>query len=556
MFPNPSPPDAMLTCKDVTYSIAGRILFEGATFTVNRGEKTAIVGPNGAGKSTLFRLILGEDKPDSGKIQREEWTTAGFLPQESEPVGEETALEIALGKGGRLEEVEALLKKHEDEGTYDDPHYFEVQSEYDVLTDPATEAKAKGMLRGLGYRQSDWERPAKELSGGWVMRAHLARLLVLQPDLLMLDEPTNHLDLHSLWWFQDHLKKYEGAVLMISHDREFMDGVAKHVLEIDNQVMEHYKGSYSDFLLERRKRFEQRHAAWKNQAKEISEIQQFIDRFRSVSSKAAQVQSREKQLAKIDRIEKPRAPRKVFRIQFPQPERSGQRVIAAENMDFSYPGSDIKVYDNLDLFVEREERIVLVGPNGAGKSTLMKLLAGVLEPTSGKVSPGHNCRIGYFSQHRADTMDTQNTVLQEVMDANPEIREDEARGILGSFLFRKDDVFKKVEVLSGGEKSRLNLVKFLVDPPNLLLMDEPTTHLDIVSIEALIIALEKYAGTLVFISHDVHFIKELATKVLHISAGKLSKYDGGYDYYLEKTNAEENARAAVTAGQPLGNEQV
>jgi len=546
----------MLTCKDVTYSIAGRTLFEEASFTVNRGEKTSIVGPNGAGKSTLFRLILDEDKPDSGRIQREEWTTVGFLAQEGVPTGEETALDIAIGKGGRLAEVEEMLKKHEEAGTYEDPHYFEVQSEYDILNDPATEAKAKAMLRGLGYRQSDWERPAKELSGGWVMRAHLARLLVLAPDLLMLDEPTNHLDLHSLWWFQDHLRKYDGALLLISHDREFMDGVTTKVLEIDHGKMEAYKGNYSDFVDERRKRFENRHASWKNQQKDISQRQQWIDRFRGVGSKASQVQSRIKELEKLERIEKPRAPRKVFRIQFPQPERSGQRVVTLENCGFTYPGSEQPVYDKLDLFVEREDRIVLVGPNGAGKSTLMKLLAGVHEPTEGKRTEGHNCRIGYFSQHRSETMKMDNTVLQEVLDSNPEIKEDAARGILGSFLFRKDDVFKKVEVLSGGEKSRLNLVKFLVDPPNLLLMDEPTTHLDLVSIEALIIALKNYAGTLVFISHDVHFIKKLATKVLHISAGKVDKYDGSYDYYLEKTNAEENARAAVTAGGPLGNEQV
>lgn len=335
-----------------------------------------------------------------------------------------------------------------------------------------------------------------------------------------------------------------------------MDRVADTTLEIDNQVMSLYKGNYSHFLQERRKRFEQQHAAWKNQQKQISETQSFIDRFRSVGSKASQVQSRIKQLEKVDRLSKPKAPRKVFRIQFPQPERSGQRVITLEQSAFSYPGAEVKVYENLDLFIERGDRIVLIGPNGAGKSTLLKLLAGVLTPTGGSRTEGHNCRIGYFSQHRSETMKGGNTVLQEVLDANPEIREDEARGILGSFLFRKDDVFKKVEVLSGGEKSRLNLVKFLVDPPNLLLMDEPTTHLDLVSIEALIIALKNYAGTLVFISHDVYFIKQLATKVLHIAAGKIDKYDGSYDYYLEKTNAEENTRAALVAGGPLSNEQV
>jgi len=384
--------------------------------------------------------------------------------------------------------------------------------------------------------------------------AHLARILVIEPDLLMLDEPTNHLDLLSLLWFQNHLKNYSGAILMISHDREFMDAIVEKVYDISEQKLDSYKGNYTHFLKERRERFERQHAAWKNQQKEIKALQEFADKFRSVASKASQAQSKLKQIERMEKIEKPSPPRKVFRIQFPQPVRSGQRAIALGGVHMSY--GETKVYSGLDLDVERGERTVLVGPNGSGKSTLLKILAGVVDIQEGERRPGHNCRIGYFSQHRSETLNEKNTVLQEVLDANPEIREDEARGVLGSFLFRKEDVFKKVNVLSGGEKSRLNLIKFLVDPPNLLLMDEPTTHLDIISIEALIIALKNYEGTLVFISHDVHFIRSLATKVLHVSAGKVTAYAGGYDYYLEKTDAEEDARAAVTAGGPLGNEQV
>lgn len=544
----------MLTIRKLTKSVSTKTLFEDANLTINYGERLALVGPNGAGKSTLFGLILGEDTPDSGEIDRDEWTTTGFLPQEADPVANETALEIALGKAGQIEELEKILKAHEDAGTVEDPAYFEAQTKFDALSDPALEGKAKKILRGLGFREHDWERPANELSGGWVMRAHLARLLALEPELLMLDEPTNHLDLMSLWWFRDHLKNYSGAVLMISHDREFMDGVVESVAEIEDQKLNHYKGNYSDYEVERQKRYENRLAAYKNQQKQIGDIQDFIDRFRSTSSKASQVQSRVKQLEKIEKLEKPKPPRKVFRIQFPQPTRAGQRVISLEDIDMSY--GDTQVYKNLNLDVQREDRIVLVGPNGAGKSTLLKILAGEVEFQAGTRKPGHNCRLGYFSQHRSEQLKPNNTVLDEVMEANGAMKEDEARGVLGSFLFRKDEVFKPCKVLSGGEKSRLNLVKFLVDPPNLLLMDEPTTHLDLISIEALVLALKNYAGTLVFISHDVHFIRSLATSVLHVSAGTVTKYSGGYDYYLEKTNAEENARNALTAGDPLENAQV
>ncbi len=532
--------------------MGARTLFSDAKMTINYGERTAIVGPNGAGKSTLFGLILGEDTADEGNIQRDEWTTVGFLPQESEPIGNETALQVALGQAGETEKLEKILKAHEDAGTVEDPAYFEAQTKFDSLNDPKAEAKAKKLLRGLGFRESDWERPANELSGGWIMRAHLARLLVQEPELLMLDEPTNHLDLLSLLWFQDYLKNYGGAVLMISHDREFMDALIEQVYEIDEQKLHSYKGNYSQFIVQKTERYERALVAYQNQQKEIKKLQEFVDKFRVI--KATQAKSKEKQIEKIDKIPKPARPRKVFKIQFPQPKRSGQKVFELDNVSQSY--GETKVYENLNFTVERGERIVLVGPNGSGKSTLIKILAGVIPIDGGERKPGLNTSIGYFSQHRSETLNERNTVLQEVMDANGEFREDDARAVLGSFLFRKDDVFKKVGILSGGEKSRLNLIKFLVDPPNLLLMDEPTTHLDIISIEAMVLALEKYEGTLVFISHDVHFIRSLATKVLHVSAGKVTSYSGGYDYYLEKTGAEDNARAAVTAGGPLSNEQV
>jgi ATP-binding cassette subfamily F protein 3 len=334
-------------------------------------------------------------------------------------------------------------------------------------------------------------------------------------------------------------------VLLISHDRAFMDEIVGSVYEIDERKLAAYTGNYADFLRIKEERYEQQNAAYKNQQKEIANLREFYDRFRQVASKASQAMSKLKQIERMELIEKPVPPRKPFRFQIPQPPRGGQRIIGLEKINFAY-GENV-VYRGLDLDVERGERTVLVGPNGSGKSTLLKLLAGVLEPQKGERKLGLNAKIGYFSQHRSATLDPTKTVLQEVMDSNGTLSENEARGILGSFLFRKDEIYKKTEVLSGGEKTRLNLIKFLVDPPNLLLMDEPTTHLDIHTVESLILALAGYEGTLVFISHDVHFIRKLATKVLHVHAGQVSPYPGGYDYFLEKTGALGNERAALTA---------
>ena len=536
----------MLTIRDVKKSLGGRTLFEDLSLQVNYGERAALVGPNGAGKSTLFSLILGKDTPDTGTIERDEWTMVGYLPQESEAAGDETVLDVATGRVGEIPALEARLKVLESAGTVDGPEYLEAHAKHEALSNPQVEAKAKKMLSGLGYRETDFSRPAREMSGGWVMRAHLARLLVMEPDLLLLDEPTNHLDLLSLLWLQNYLKTYSGAILVISHDRAFMDEIAESVHDIFEGKLIHYTGNYSEFLRQREANYEQRVAAYKNQQKEITALQDFYERFRQVASKASQAQSKLKQIERMEKLDKPTQPKKPFRFQIPEPPRGGQRAMSLENIHMAY-GSNV-VYKGMSLEIERGERTALVGPNGAGKSTLLKILAGVVPFQKGERREGHNARIGYFSQHRADTLKAGNSVLEEVMEAAPTVREDEARGILGSFLFRKDDIHKKTEILSGGEKSRLNLIKFLVDPPNLLLMDEPTTHLDILTVESLILALERYAGTLVFISHDVYFIRKLATKILHVNAGEVASYVGGYDYFLEKSGALGDERAALTAG--------
>ena len=539
----------MLTIKKLKKTIGGRTLFEEADMQVNYGERVALVGPNGAGKSTLFSLLLKKDEADSGTIDRDEWTMIGHLAQEGEAIGEETVLDVATGRAGEIPALEKRLKELEEAGTVDIPEYSEASSKHAALSDPKVEAKAKKILVGLGYKQEDFERKAKELSGGWVMRAHLARLLVMEPDLLLLDEPTNHLDLVSLLWLQNYLKTYPGAVLLISHDRQFMDEIIETVYEISECRLHSYSGNYTAYLEERDARYERQNAAYKNQQKEIADLREFYDRFRQVASKASQAMSKLKQIERMELIEKPLPPRKPFRFQIPQPPRGGQRAVILEEIHMAYPTSrgERKVYEGLDLTVERMERTVLVGPNGAGKSTLLKILAGVLEFQKGKRIEGPNAKIGYFSQHRAATLDPNKSILDEVKASNGELSENDARGILGSFLFRKDDIYKKTSVLSGGEKTRLNLVKFLVDPPNLLLMDEPTTHLDIHTVESLIMALGAYEGTLVFISHDVHFIRKLATKVLQVNNGKVTPYLGTYDDFLEKVGALGNEREALTA---------
>jgi ATP-binding cassette, subfamily F, member 3 len=536
----------VLTIHKLTKTLGGRCLLREAEMSINWGERVALVGPNGAGKSTLFRMILDEDSPDEGKIERDEYSITGYLPQEAGEPTDETILEIAMGITPEMIGILRTMREHEATNDLSHPDFAAAQDQFTALNGYQLEPKSKKILHGLGFKSEDFHKPAKEYSGGWVMRAHLAQLLTMEPDLLMLDEPTNHLDLISLLWLQRYLLNYSGAILMISHDRDFMDSIIETVVEIDPDAakLNSYTGNYSAFLEQRDARFDQQTQAYRNQQKEIEHVQEFIDRFRQVGSKASQVQSRIKTLEKLVRIEKPRTPRKPFKFSFPQPPRSNQKVIELNKISQAY--GEKRIYKDLDLTIERGDRIVLVGPNGAGKSTLIKILAGQLEIDGGKREPGYATKIGYYSQHRSESLNENNTVLEEVLAACTTLREEEARSILGSFLFRRTDVEKRCGVLSGGEKSRLNLVKFLVDPPNLLLMDEPTTHLDILSIDSLVQALKNYEGTLVFISHDVHFIRTLAETTLHINNGTVTRYTGGYDYFIEKSGLNDD-RSAVTA---------
>ena len=549
----------MLTVSQLSKSFSGRILFDDVSLQVNRGDRIGLVGPNGAGKSTLFSLILGEASPDTGQITIEKSATIGFLPQETAAAKDETVLELALATTPELAEAQKVIKQHESGSGSDDASYHRALHVFDAHGGWQLEPKAKRLLAGLAFRESDFDRPAQAMSGGWIMRAHLARLLVMEPDLLLLDEPTNHLDLESLQWFQEFLRIYPGAIVMISHDREFLNQLVGSIVEIANAKLVRYRGNWDNYVEQKAAREAQQLSAYKNQQKEIASLQLFADRFRAKASKASQAQSKLKQIDRMEKIAAPTARGKTIKFHFPQPPRSGLRAITLKDVNHAY--GDLVVYRGLNFHAERGQRTVLVGPNGAGKSTLLKLLGGVLPVQHGTREPGHNVRVGYFSQNRIDVLNTKLTVLESALDAPNPVSEQTARTVLGAFLFRGDDVFKSVAVLSGGEKSRLALVKLLLDPPNLLLMDEPTTHLDIGSIDALIGALKQYHGTLIFISHDVHFIRAIATSVLHITASpaqtgsRLTSYPGNYQYYLDKSKAV-SARTALTAGSSPNNGQL
>ncbi len=539
----------MLTISGISKSYGDRTLFSDATLQVNRQDRIGLVGPNGAGKTTLISFILGQSEPDTGSITMERGVSFGYLPQESAPANDETVIELATAVSPDFIRLRRIIKAWEADHPVENLHPEEIHDDihdrFNELGGYRLEARARQILAGLSFRQQDFDRLAREMSGGWVMRAHLARLLVQEPDLLLLDEPTNHLDLEALIWFQEYLKTYPGAILVISHDREFLNQLVGSIVEIRQGRLLQYHGNYDDYVEQREANEQQLLAAYKHQEREIERLMTFVNRFRAKNTKATQAKSKLKQIERMEKIEAPGSADAQISFQFPQPHPSGQRVITLRSICHAY-GQNV-VYRGVDFEAQRRQRIVLVGPNGAGKSTLLKILAGVVEPQSGVRELGHNTKAGYYSQYRLEMLHPNRTVLEEALDTPRQVGEQATRTLLGCFLFRGDDVFKQVQVLSGGEKSRLALVKLLLDPPNLLLMDEPTTHLDMSSIDALAYALDQYQGTLIFISHDVYFIRALANHVVHVNAGRLTHYPGGYEYYLDKTRAV-SARAALTAG--------
>lgn len=500
----------MITLRNIHKSFGAQTLLDDVSLQINSDDRFALVGPNGAGKSTLFKLIMGLEPVDKGDIALRTGIRFGYLPQETPHLSNKHVLDEIIGE---------------------------------EFQDNRREAQAKKILMGLGFKIADFTKAVSELSGGWQMRVMIAKLLLDEPDLLMLDEPTNHLDLESSLWFQNHLTQYRGAIFLISHDREFINAVTSRIVEVREAKLNLYNGSFEDYLAQKKQEEANLLNAYKRQRKEIEDLEIFISRFRAKASLAASVQSKIKYLERMERIELP-PEQKTVGFSFPQPARSGQNVLVLKNIRQSYDNVHY-VYDGLDLTLERGQRIALVGPNGAGKSTLIKLLAGQITFQSGERKPGFDVEVGYFSQHRAQMFKAGRTVFEEACDTRRGHSETTIRTVLGSFLFQGDMVFKKVEVLSGGEKSRLGLAKLLLDPPNLLLMDEPTTHLDISSVERLIEALKNFTGTLCMISHDVYFLRQLVDNVIHVNQGKITLYPGGYDYFLHKKSLEEGEEAEL-----------
>jgi ATP-binding cassette, subfamily F, member 3 len=538
----------MLSVVNISKTYGEQVLFSGMTFNVGARERIAVIGPNGSGKTTLFEIITGNVIPDSGSIARRKDITIGYARQEITPGSRERLLEHVAHASTRITGLEHRLRVLQESltqnalsqgaltesGNEEDTAQLmselgELQHKYEAAGGYNVEHEAEVILSGLGFKEKDFERPLYEFSGGWLMRVTLAKLLVINPDMLLLDEPTNHLDLESCIWFEDYLKSYQGAVMVTSHDRAFLNRVARKIIAIEKDDVILYNGSYDDYVLARQQEQETREATARRQEIRFRKEMRFIERFRYKATKAAAVQSRMKAMAKVERVIVPRASRKIH-FNFPDPQRSGEEVITLKNIAKSYDG--MPVYRDLNLTLRRNDRVALVGPNGAGKTTLLKIMAGVLPFDEGECKLGHNVTTAYYAQYQLELLEAQNSVLEEVQRAAPDETEQILRGLLGAFLFSGDDVYKKVEVLSGGEKSRLSLAKMLVRPANFLLMDEPTNHLDINSREMLVDALDAYHGTLCFITHDRTVIREIANKIIEIQKGEPLVYTGNYDEYL------------------------
>jgi ATP-binding cassette subfamily F protein 3 len=523
----------VIQLEGVSKAYGDRVLFRDVTWQLSGRERIGLVGPNGIGKTTLCRILVGLEPPDTGRVSRARETTVGYLPQEAAGEARGSVLGEALSGFPEVWEIERQLEAvaaqlHEAADEALTARYGDLQHRFEALGGYRLETEARVVLSGLGFRDADLARPLVEFSGGWRMRAALARLLLQGPALLLLDEPTNHLDLESLGWLENYLSAYDGTVVVVAHDRYFLNRMVTTVAELSATGLDLYPGDYDDYLAQREARQALLEARARNQAKRVAEIERFIERFRYKASKARQVQSRIKMLDRLDRVEVEGAARHI-RFSFPAPPRTGRHVVQLRHIAKAY-GPKV-VYAGIDLDLERGERIALVGPNGAGKSTLLRILAGVLASDGGERVLGAHVTTHYYAQHQLDALDPARTVLEEMEAAAPETDRTRLRTLLGAFLFSGDAVEKRVAVLSGGEKARLALARMLVRPAPFLCLDEPTNHLDLASRDVLEDALARFAGTMVFISHDRYFINRLATKVVEVRDGRLVIHLGGYDDY-------------------------
>ena len=543
----------MIHLTNITRQHGARVLFKEASFQILPGSRAGLVGPNGAGKSTIFRLITGEEDADSGEISCSKKTVIGYFSQEVGDMAGRSALAEVMAASSRtmhlgeqIQQMEAAMA----EPMEDDAlaalleRYGEAQEEFEHRGGYDLEARAQAVLTGLGIGPDDYDRPVESFSGGWKMRIALAKILTINPDVLLLDEPTNHLDVESIVWLENWLAEdFKGAVLMTSHDRDFMNRLVTRIIEVGGGTITTYGGNYDFYLREREIRREQLLASHRRQQEMLAKEEEFIARFAARASHAAQVQSRVKKLEKIERIEIP-SEQKTIKFEFAEPPRSGDDVVRIEGLSKTWPlpnDGAKSVFGGVSGLIRRGEKIAVVGVNGAGKSTFLKVLAGQTEPTTGGATIGANVFPGYFSQHSMDLLDPKRTVFETVQDALPQVNIGVLRNLCAAFLFQGDDVDKRVDKLSGGEKSRLVLATLLGRPLNFLILDEPTNHLDIQSREVLLEALQGFNGTVVLVSHDRHFLRSLVNRVFEIDHGEMRVYEGDYEYYLDKTGREHRA---------------
>ena len=534
----------MIRLDNVSKQAGHQILFIEASAALNKGEKIGLVGPNGAGKSTLFRMIAGQDLPDEGQVSIDRGITIGYFNQDVGEMSGRSAVAEVMDGAGPVSEVAAELRALEtamadpDKADQMDEiiaRYGEVQHRFEELDGYALDGRAREALAGLGFSQEMMDGDVGKLSGGWKMRVALARILLMRPDVMLLGEPSNHLDLESLIWLEKFLHDYEGALLMTSHDRKFINRVISKVIEIDSGSLTTYTGDYEFYEQQRALNEKQQQAQFERQQAMLAKEIKFIERFKARASHAAQVQSRVKKLDKIERVEPPRR-RQSVAFDFPPAPRSGEDVVALKSVHKGY-GSK-RIYDGFDFMIRRRERWCVMGVNGAGKSTLLKLVAGASEPDQGTVALGGSVKMGYFAQHAMDLLDGERTVFQSLEDAFPTAGQGSLRALAGCFGFSGDDVEKRCRVLSGGEKARLVMAKMLFDPPNFLVLDEPTNHLDLATKEMLINALSDFEGTMLFVSHDRHFLSVLSNRVLELTPEGIHQFGGGYTEYVARTGQE------------------